>query len=187
VRIPSHFLITAALNQAAGKRFRVITPAVLIGSVAPDVPLVLLSVSTALVKFFRDGRPITNVHSFMFDDLFFADPLWIISHNTLHAPFVLAVLLVATSFVRHRRWGEWLWWFFVACALHTLLDIPTHRSDGPLLLFPFNWTFRFQSPVSYWETASYGQTFTLLEYALDLILLSYLLMTWYFKRVRPRG
>ena len=183
MRIPSHFLITATLNQVAGKRFGVVTPAVLLGSVVPDLPLVVLSVSTALVKLVREGRPITNIHSFMFDDLFFTDPVWIVSHNTLHAPFVLAVLLVATSFVRHRGWGAWLWWFFAACALHTLLDIPTHSSDGPLLLFPFNWTFRFHSPVSYWEATHYGRIFTLLEYGLDGILLSYLGLKWWRSRL----
>jgi membrane-bound metal-dependent hydrolase YbcI (DUF457 family) len=176
MRTPSHFLITAALNKATGKRLKTVSSAVLIGSVAPDLPLVVLSVTTALVKLVRDGRPITNIHSFMFDDLFFNDPLWIISHNTLHAPILLALALVITGFLRTSQVGNWLFWFFAACAFHTLLDIPTHSSDGPLLLFPFNWTYRFQSPVSYWE-GRYGTMFTIGEYGLNLLLLLYLLRT----------
>jgi hypothetical protein len=125
----------------------------------------------------REGRPITNIHSFMFDNLFFNDPLWIISHNTLHAPMLLALALVVTNIFRTTPFGNWHFWFFVACAFHTLLDIPTHSSDGPLLLFPFNWTIRFHSPVSYWEEAHYGKLFTVIEYGLELILVIYLLLT----------
>lgn len=174
MRIPSHFLITAALNKISGKRFNVVTSAALIGSVAPDLPLVFLSSITAFAKLLLEGRPITNIHSFMFDDLFFNDPLWIISHNTLHAPILLTLALAVTKLLRTSRIGNWCFWFFAACALHTLLDIPTHSSDGPLLLFPFNWTYRFQSPVSYWE-GRYGTIFTVGEYGLNLLLLLYLL------------
>jgi LexA-binding, inner membrane-associated putative hydrolase len=184
VRIPSHFLITATLNRVAGKRLHTVTSAVLIGSVAPDVPLVVLSVSTAFFKLVREGRPITNIHSFMFDDLFFTNPVWIIGHGTLHAPLLLGAALLVTSLLRKQTWANWLWWFFIACAFHTLLDIPTHSSDGPLLLFPLNWTFRFQSPISYWEETKYGRTFTYLEYALDIFLLCYLFLAWFFRERR---
>jgi hypothetical protein len=177
MRIPSHVLITAALNKITGKRFKVITSAALIGSVAPDLPLVVLSVCTALVKLVREGRPITNIHSFMFDDLFFNDPLWIIAHNTLHSPVLLATALVVTNLFRTTTLGRWFFWFFVACAFHTLLDIPTHSIDGPLLLFPFNWTFRFYSPVSYWEIDHYGSVVTVIEYSLDVALIVFLAFT----------
>jgi hypothetical protein len=177
MRIPSHFLITAALNTITGKRFNVVTSAVLIGSVAPDLPIVVLSVFTALGKLVREGRPITNIHSFMFNDLFFNDPLWIIAHNTLHAPILLATALVVTNVIRTTTLRNWLFWFFVACAFHTLLDIPTHSSDGPLLLFPLNWTFRFHSPVSYWEAEHYGNVFTVIEYSLDAAIILFLVLT----------
>jgi hypothetical protein len=165
------------VDRTTGKRFHLVTSAALFGSVAPDLPLVVLSVFTALVKLVREGRPITNIHSCMFNDLFFNDPLWITAHNTLHAPMLLALALAVTGLLRTSPVGNWLFWFFVVCAFHTLLDIPTHSGDSPLLLFPSNWTIRFHSPVSYWEEAHYGKLFTVSEYGLELILVTYLLLT----------
>lgn len=65
----------------------------------------------------------------------------------------------------------------VAAALHTSVDTATHASDGPLLLFPFDWTLRFHSPVSYWEPGFYPGIVTFLEYSLDLAALLYLSAT----------
>ncbi|CAN5836940.1 hypothetical protein BH24DEI2_BH24DEI2_16360 [soil metagenome] len=81
------------------------------------------------------------------------------------------------------RWGRGLLWFAVGAALHTLIDIFTHAGDGPLFLFPLT-TYRFDSPVSYWDPVYYGRAFTVLEYALDALLLAYLGVTWWRRRVK---
>jgi hypothetical protein len=54
------------------------------------------------------------------------------------------------------------------------IDILTHVNDGPLLFFPFDWTVRFHSPVSYWDSAHYGREFGVCALALDLVCLGYL-------------
>ena len=176
MRTPSHLIFTAALAEAGKKRLPVATTACLFGSVAPDVPLFLLSTGTAFYLFLTQGRPLTGAHAFMFNDLFFNHPLWIVAHNSLHAPLVLAVGLglnwsgrCAVGTLRYS-----FFWFFAAAAFHTTLDIVTHASDGPLLLFPFDWTLRFHSTVSYWEPGYHAGFMTALEYALDLGLLLYL-------------
>jgi hypothetical protein len=64
--------------------------------------------------------------------------------------------------------------------LHTLIDIPLHVTDGPLLLFPLNWTLRYRSPVSYWDPSFYGREWSIFEHLLDAVLLIYL-----FIRYRP--
>ena len=75
-----------------------------------------------------------------------------------------------------QRFRHWLFWFFAACFVHSVIDILTHAMDGPLILFPFNWSLRFQSPVSYWDPAHYGTQFTIFELTLDVALLVYLLL-----------
>jgi hypothetical protein len=62
-----------------------------------------------------------------------------------------------------------------ACLLHSIVDIVTHVNDGLLLLFPLNWTLRFQSSISYWDARHYGSQFQQFEIALDGLLMIYLL------------
>jgi hypothetical protein len=150
----------------------------LLGAFAPDVPLWLLSGGLALYLSISEGRPITSLHSFMFDELYFRHPLWIVSHNFLHAPLLLLSGLILTYQARASRGVRaWLFYFLLSCLLHTIIDVATHASDGPLLLFPLNWQWRFHSPVSYWEEAHFGRAFTIFEYALDALLLVYLLVS----------
>ena len=184
MRTPSHFILTAALAKAGKKRIPMATTAYLLGSVAPDIPLVLLSTGTAFYLFLSQSRPLTGAHAFMFNDLFFNNPLWIVTHNSLHAPLVLTLGLTL-SWSQRRAVGTYsyrLFWFFAAAALHSALDIASHASDGPLLLFPFDWRLRFHSPVSYWEPGFYPGIVTFIEYGLDLAALLYLSATWLRRR-----
>jgi LexA-binding, inner membrane-associated putative hydrolase len=175
MRTPSHLLITAVLAKHYRGRAKINQTTLLLGAIVPDLPLFILSGTIALYLLFSEGRPITSIHSFMFDELYFNNPWWITAHNVFHAPLILLTGLTLTYRARAARGtGFWLFWFFAGCLFHRALDIPTHASDGPLLLFPFNWQWRFHSPVSYWEQTHFGQIFTVFEYALDGLLLGYL-------------
>ena len=157
---PSHAIIAAALRQAL-PRLRIPLGAVLWGSIAPDIPLFLLTLDHMLGTFY--------LH----------DPVWLAARSALHAPLVISGLAaVALTAGRGQPRGRWLAWFAAACALHTLLDILTHVDDGPLLIFPFDRTVRFHSPVSYWNPRSHGRAFTAFEVSLDLCLLVYLAVAW---------
>ncbi len=173
---PSHLVMTAALRRWLGPRDRAGTAFVL-GAVAPDAPLWLLSLG-ALV-YYRGvlGWPVATTFAHVYDHLFFEHPLWIWSHNLLHAPLVLAAGLAA-SLVAGARGVRW---FLLGCALHAAVDVLTHHDDGPLLLFPFDWTTRWQSPVSYWDERFYGGPFARVELAVDALLCAVLIM----RRRRP--
>ncbi len=189
---PSHALIGAALRKGYGKHWGVPLSAVLWGSVAPDIPLYLLSVGGGLYYTQLMGMEARAAAELMFDDLFFNSLWWKGLHNLLHAPLVVLAGLGLTWSSRGRarrdadlstrtetratRIGHWLFWFFAACLVHTTIDILTHAMDGPLILFPFNWDLRFQSPVSYWDPEHYGIPFTIFELTLDVALLVYLLL-----------
>jgi membrane-bound metal-dependent hydrolase YbcI (DUF457 family) len=166
---PSHLLLTAALRRAidpAGIPAR----AFLAGGVAPDVPLLALSIGGMAYYRLWLGWEATAIEAHLFGGLYFQHPLWICAHNLLHAPLVLLAGLAIASRRAAPRW----WWFLAGCALHTAVDIPTHHDDGPLLLFPFDWQTRFQSPISYWDTRHYGGQFTVVEILLDVLLVAYL-------------
>jgi hypothetical protein len=172
MQTPSHFLMTAALGK--GLRLeRATTRAFVAGSVAPDVPLYLLSFGGWLYYHVGLGWPAGRVASEMYGQLFFRDPLWIALHNLLHSPALLGVSIAGLWLARGRV-PSWPLPFLLGCLLHSGVDIVTHHDDGPLVLFPLNWTLRLSSPVSYWDARYHGRPFGLLELLFDAGLLVYL-------------
>jgi hypothetical protein len=187
---PSHFLMTAALRQALPRQ-PMATSAWLLGAVAPDIPLYLLSLGGAIYyRAFLEWTPAATWQQ-LFGTLYFHHPFWIAAHNVLHSPLLLLLALVSLWPVRSPQGTVWcwLWWFCGACLFHSIVDVLTHVDDGPLILFPFEWTLRFRSPVSYWDSRHYGAEFAIFEVTLDLILLGYLCFPrlWRWLYPSPRG
>mgnify|MGYP000881513583 CR=1 FL=1 len=178
----SHWLMTAGLNQVLQRRqVRVQSRAFLLGSLLPDVPFWLLTAMGEIYYTWFAHTPTgESPMVYLHFRLYFTDPVWIVSHNLFHAPIILLSLLLAgwVGARAEQRWGASLLWFVCGAGLHSLIDIGTHNTDGPLLLFPFDWTYRFPSPVSYWDPAHYGSIFMPLELALDIGLVIYLLVLW---------
>lgn len=168
----SHAIIgTAVADRFRPSRGELI--AVALGSVAPDLPLLLLSGWTLLTS------PTSEAWHALIQEAYATDPLWIASHNTLHSVVVLGVLaLLGWGAMRwRRRLGKWLLWFTAGAAMHAGIDIFTHATDGPRFLFPLSWEVRFESPVSYWDPDYYGRLFMVFEIALDLVLVAFLAWT----------
>lgn len=57
--------------------------------------------------------------------------------------------------------------FFASMALHSLADLAVHHDDAHAHFFPLS-SWRFQSPVSYWDPFHYGQVFLWAELLLVL-------------------
>lgn len=185
VNTPSHLIITAALRRrarASKPQLHVPLSAVLWGSVAPDLPLTIMSIFGGLYYRFIVGRPLRESMEYIFNDLYFNNPWWIAAHNTLQAPFILATVLIILWSYRNQashKLRHWFFWFMASCSLHSFIDILTHNDDGPLLLFPFNWRVRFESPVSYWDRDHYAGIFGIFENTLCVLLLVYLVWPHY--------
>lgn len=79
--------------------------------------------------------------------------------------------------------SRFLFWFALGCALHSFVDILTHHSDGPLVFFPLNWSYRFASPVSYWDPAYYGDTFSRASDWLNLVIIVWVVGNWAWQRL----
>lgn len=184
----SHFLMSAALSRHLKQRkFPVHTGAFLLGSVLPDIPFTLLTVGyEAYYLWIAPRAPEQtwqSVMEYLHFDLYFRDPVWTVGHNFFHAPLVLLTCGLTGFALRRRwRWGSALLWCAGGAGLHTLLDIVTHHSDGPLIFFPLNWSYRFASPISYWEAGYYAWIVSPLEHALDLLFVFYLIWGWWRQR-----
>lgn len=187
MQTPSHLLITAVLARKSSNptSIPVHMPALLIGSVLPDIPFALLTLLYEI--YFRWFAPFpgeATIMEYLHFELFYTDPIWLIGHNFFHS-LVINSLLIGLGywgFRRHWRWGQALFWLGIGTLFHTIIDIFTHNSDGPLFLFPLNWQYRFASPISYWEGAFYGRAFILFEYTLDALLIGYLIWLWFKRR-----
>ncbi|MBN8590599.1 MAG: metal-dependent hydrolase [Anaerolineae bacterium] len=188
MQLPSHLLITAFIDQhVSEKHVRKHTLAFLLGSVLPDFPFAVLTLLySAYYKWFGSLPPnsTSNVMEYLHFELFFRDPVWIIGHNTFHSLVVnISLLMIGVIGMRYRSyWGFTLFWLSAGMGIHTVIDVFTHTNDGPLIFFPINWTFRFRSPVSYWEPDHFGATFMIIEYSVDAAIVTYLLARWMWYR-----
>ena len=163
---------------------RTATYAALIGAIAPDVPLFILTLWYWARYGFGFGPE--------YDLFYFNDPMWIVGHSLFHAPAISLLFIAAAAIIRRPNAGEGtrrtavaLRWFGISTLLHTAIDVPTHYHDGPLILFPFDWTFRIRAPVSYWDPAHHGIPMMIFGLALD-IALSALWIRWWRRDKRAR-
>jgi len=220
---PTHFLITAAARRL-WKGVEIPRAAVLLGSVAPDLPLFGLSIGGMLYFTRVVGLDRGEAARHIFGRLYFHDPIWISLHNILHSPTSLIIGLCVVHFFgkRRPRVANWLQmvqgWELTpeqrAEMIAKQVEIATSDevtpkdstaafravvqavaepkqaqinvgvnidnraednrtrmaaiADGPLLLWPFEWTRRYSSPVSYWDHRHYGSVVWPLELLLDI-------------------
>lgn len=186
MRTPSHLIMTAVINYSIPKDQRQ-TTAFLLGSILPDIPFAILTVVYSLYFTIWGSTPNdTSLMEYLHFNLFFSDPVWIISHNVFHSLVVGFTMLLVAYIKRDTLWGKRLMWLTFGILLHTIIDIFTHHTDGPLFLFPLNWTYRFMSPISYWEPEYFGNQFRIFEYVLDILLVSFSISKWWQNRKQSK-
>lgn len=187
----THLALTAVIvrytqnRMEAGKTNDQLPPihprAALFGSILPDLPLILLAGGFIVWDMVDDsdvdvGATTSHVGE-LFGELFFHS-WWVkLLQNLFHAPFltVMYVLIGYWAWKRGKLWGAALFSLGMATLLHTAFDIPLHYDDGPLLFFPFEWTIRFHSPLSYWDPARFGKEFAIFEHGSFLVMIFWLL------------
>ncbi len=161
----------------------------ILGGLAPDVGLFAMTVGATAYFVVGKGWSVRESLQVIFDDYFYSEPVFVIAHNVLHAPLVILGLYgIAQVAVRRGRprMGNGLKAFALGCAVHTALDIPVHHNDGPLLLFPFEWSLRFNSPVSYYDPNHYGSVLAPLDAAITVVGGALIVGAWAMRRRRRR-
>ena len=129
--------------------------AFIVGGFAPDVGLTLMSAGAAIVLPRTRGITRQEALQIGFEDLFFNSKSWIAASNVFHSPVVLAALLLASTRMTGQT-AKRVRSFALGAALHIAMDVPVHVDDGPVLLWPLNWNYRFESAFSYWDRDHYG-------------------------------
>ena len=149
-----------------------------LGGLAPDVGLTLLTAGAAV--YFPKFKDMTMKESMdhAFSTLFFEDPGWITIQNTLHSPVVTGALTLLGRATGRPR----LTAFALGCLLHTGMDIPVHHNDGPLVMFPFDWKTRINSPVSYYDKDHYGGIVAPVDLAITVAGAAFLAGKWWRDR-----
>jgi len=173
--------MTAWLRSQARKQGLQAHWSLMAGSVAPDLPLVALT-----LNYFHDRGIFSGSGARLFgpeyNQLYFHDAVWIASHNMLHSPPPLLALLAIGYWFGVRGSNSTALaslWFALGCSLHSIVDIATHHNDGPLLLFPFDWAWRFEGPISYWDRRYYAGVVSPLEHMMDAGIVLALLWQWW--------
>lgn len=160
-----------------------------LGGLAPDVGLFVMTVLAAAYYPAVRGLSLDETFTLVFDELFYEAPAFVVAHNLLHAPLVLAGLLAVGGRLRRTtraRLGGRLQAFALGCAVHTVVDIGVHHDDGPLLLFPFEWSVRFISPVSYYDPDHYGAVVAPIDLAITVVGLTLVAGAWARRRLTRR-
>lgn len=160
-----------ALESSAAKWF-------VFGGLAPDLGLYALTAGAAIYFPLTSDMSLQDAMQHAFGELFFNDPAWIAIHNSLHSPVVL-MGLAAASYVAKKRNALA---FAAGALLHTAMDIPVHHDDGPLVFFPFNWDFRVQSPVSYYDTDHFGSFVAPIDFGITIVGGAALFAAWWKSR-----
>lgn len=151
------------------------------GGLAPDVPLHVLAAGSLVWYAVAQGMTPPETFEHVFGTMFFEDPVWKAANSALHAPLVLAALAVAGGAAGGPR-GRHIRALAAGAAIHAVVDVLTHHSDGPLLWFPVDWSYRFASPVSYWEPEHFGRPMSVLDLGLTVGL-----GLWAVRRWRRHG
>lgn len=200
----SHYILTAYLNRKRKQKEATATPeqqeamtlpavaskAFLFGSIIPDLMLIAISAIVIGFNLMVNTQEVARENiGYFFDISYFQDWRIIAAHSLFHGPLViLAIFAIGWwGYKNQRPWANILIWFALGAGLHSFIDILTHYDDGPVLFFPFNWTYRFSSPVSYWDPNHYGNIFAPAEHILDLALIIYLVSDWWRQRKKNRS
>jgi hypothetical protein len=207
VQTYSHILIAAAIsiplkNMIASSRYKlpeVKTKALLFGSLLPDLALILITLVCLTRDYFLNvfNSSLWNSHDYsvkantellnlswtasLFDDWFFNNPVVITLQNTFHSPLLLLLFIISSYYFWTKKRALYGWFFWMCCAamLHSIVDIPLHADDGPLVFFPFDWDYRYTSPLSYWDPSHHGKEWSFFEHSLDTVIIIFLL--WHTK------
>ena len=183
MKTPTHALIGYGCARLLGWRGR-LRAALIVGAVAPDLPVAIVWSWIAAAVTLRDGRFHQPAIQVEMDQVYFADS-WVSGlHSLLHSPVSLAGLALLVCLVDRR--GAWLrpvgLAFLLGALTHSAADIVSHVTDGPLVLWPLEDTMRLRGPVSHWDPAFGG----LWVSALEAVAGAAFLMAWLIRSARRR-
>lgn len=157
---PSHLVYNLfALGRQDAPAVRA---AVIAGALLPDSATYLFFVITRFVQ----GYP----QAVIWNDLYFNSawrPFFDLSHSLLLWPLLgLAGFAAGWSLLK---------WIGASASMHAVMDMFVHANDAYAHFWPLS-SWRFQSPISYWDPTRYGDIFSTIDAVVVLTLIAMLLM-----------
>lgn len=136
------------------------TLAFVLGALFPDTPTYLFFIVCGLILGYSG--------EVMWDEMYFNSG-WSIPITLFHSFWLWPLLIglstyLGLSFVR---------WFSISAFFHALVDFLVHTDDAYRHFWPFS-DWKFHSPISYWNSAEYGQYVSVFDSILVVALLAYL-------------
>lgn len=178
----SHSFFTWALAKHGVKAGRAAGIAGAAGAALPDLP------SFAGTAYYVGTAYLTEGWAAMHSDgvlekIYFTGPFGG-TGSALHSAVPVAALLGTYAALRLGRFDGRgiLLWFLIGWLGHTFADFLTHVDDTRPLFWPIS-GWEWSSPVSYYNSAYYGQEFFIASHGLMLLVVVALLV----KRLRRRG
>jgi hypothetical protein len=152
VNTPAHVALNALLLGRGGWQPHWL--AVTAGALLPDLPMV----GFYLLERVGRGTP----ERVIWGQLYF-DPGW----QSFFDAFNSLPLIGLAALIAWRAGATQALAFLASMALHCLADLPLHREDAHAHFWPLT-SWRFLSPISYWDPRHGGLVFLTLELALLL-------------------
>lgn len=154
----THALIGA---YCFGRRNPALVAAGAVGGVAPDLPM--FAIVAALMAAGRPGRQIFG-HDYF-------EPWWQATNGLSHS-FILWSLMLVTGLAARRAdpaksWPALCIAFAAGGLAHAFVDFLCHRDDAHMHFWPIS-SWRFVSPVSYYDPAHFGRPAMIVEALLGL-------------------
>lgn len=155
---PTHLIMAAALF--AKPEQRKVTAAALIGGFIPDLSLYFM--------FFWHQFVLGTPTKIIFDELYFSDfwqQIFAIDNS-----FIIWSILLGLAI-----WSKSKWMIALAGAafIHLLFDFPLHVDDARAHFWPVT-MWKFESPLSYWDSNHHGNIVSVLEILLVCVMLGIL-------------
>ncbi len=144
---PAH-LVLNALVLGHGPRQTHWRP-ILLGALLPDLPM---------FGFYLYQRVIAGADERLIWSSLYFEPAWQAFFDVFNSLPLIALGMLAAWRLRSTPWLL----FFASMLLHCLLDLPLHREDAHGHFFPLS-SWRFMSPVSYWDPKHHGLLFAGVE------------------------
>ena len=124
------------------------------GSLTPDLPM---------VAFYAYQRGVLGTPETVIWTHAYFEPEWQLVFNGFHS-----IPLIALAALLAWRTGAIGWLaFFSSMLLHSLTDLAVHHDDAHAHFLPLS-SWRFESPVSYWDPRYHGDIVAALEMLLIL-------------------
>lgn len=173
----THMLLGAAAATKPHFRTRLVALA-LFGGLLPDLSIVIMFAYTRVVG--MQGRDVWRAP----DGLYWQEPWQTFSAISNSIPLWMTLSLIGIYFFKRsdrlKDFGLALLVLSFSCLLHVLGDFPVHTDDAHVHFWPFS-DWRFNSPVSYYQSSHYGDIFRMFEMTGALALTAYLVVlykTW---------